>query len=55
MFCAYSRPRYQVSFYRTIGPLVWLVMICLKFFSFFIKVFFYLFGGPSVWQLFETV
>ena len=21
MFCAYTRPRYQVSFYRTIGPL----------------------------------
>ena len=22
MFCAYNRPRYQVSVYRTIGPLV---------------------------------
>ena len=22
MFCAYTRPRYQVSIYRTIGPLV---------------------------------
>ena len=22
MFCAYMRPRYQVSVYRTIGPLV---------------------------------
>ena len=22
MFCAYTRPRYQVSAYRTIGPLV---------------------------------
>ena len=22
MFCAYTRPRYQVSGYRTIGPLV---------------------------------
>ena len=22
MFCAYTRPRYQVSVYRTIGPLV---------------------------------
>ena len=22
MFCAYARPRYQVSVYRTIGPLV---------------------------------
>ena len=21
MFCAYTRPRYQVSVYRTIGPL----------------------------------
>ena len=24
-FCAYIRPRYQVSVYRTIGPLVYLV------------------------------
>ena len=23
MFCAYTRPRYQVSVYRTIGPLVY--------------------------------
>ena len=22
MFCAYTRPRYQVSVYKTIGPLV---------------------------------
>ena len=22
MFCAYTRPRYQVSIYKTIGPLV---------------------------------
>ena len=22
MFCAYNRPRYQVSVYRTVGPLV---------------------------------
>ena len=22
MFCAFTRPRYQVSVYRTIGPLV---------------------------------
>ena len=22
MFCAFSRPRYQVTVYRTIGPLV---------------------------------
>ena len=22
MYCAYTRPRYQVSVYRTIGPLV---------------------------------
>ena len=22
MFCAYNRPRYQMSSYRTIGPLV---------------------------------
>ena len=25
MFCAYTRPRYQVSVYRTIGPLVLVV------------------------------
>ena len=25
MLCAYTRPRYQVSFYRTIGPLVFRV------------------------------
>ena len=24
MFCAYTRPRYQVSIYRTIGPLVYI-------------------------------
>ena len=24
MFCAYTRPRYQVSVYRTIGPLVFI-------------------------------
>ena len=23
MFCAYTRPRYQVRVYRTIGPLVY--------------------------------
>ena len=31
MFCAYTRPRYQVSVYRTIGPLVclfFLVLFC---------------------------
>ena len=26
MFCAYTRPRYQVSVYRTIGPLVILIL-----------------------------
>ena len=26
MFCAYTRPRYQVSVYRTIGPLVVVVV-----------------------------
>ena len=26
MFCTYTRPRYQVSVYRTIGPLVYIVM-----------------------------
>ena len=25
MFCVYTRPRYQVSVYRTIGPLVYKV------------------------------
>ena len=24
MFCAYTRPRYQLSVYRTIGPLVFI-------------------------------
>ena len=29
MFCAFTRPRYQVSIYRTIGPLVcFVVAIC---------------------------
>ena len=27
MFCAYLRPRYQVSVYMTIGPLVFIVFI----------------------------
>ena len=34
MLCAYTRPRYQVSAYRTIGPLVFhllLFTICMKF------------------------
>ena len=26
MFCAYTRPRYQVSVYRTIGPLVFFII-----------------------------
>ena len=25
MFCAYTRPRYKVSVYRTIGPLVFIM------------------------------
>ena len=32
MFFAYTRPRYQVSAYRTIGPLVFI------FFSFFVAI-----------------
>ena len=32
MFFAYSRPRYQVSTYRTVGPLVFI------FFSFFVAI-----------------
>ena len=32
MLCAYTRPRYQVSVYRTIGPLVFI------FFSFFVAI-----------------
>ena len=27
MLCAYTRPRYQVSVYWTIGPLVYLFML----------------------------
>ena len=27
MFCTYTRPRYQVSVYRTIGPLVLFLMV----------------------------
>ena len=27
MFCAYTRPRYQVSVYRTIGTLVFLFLL----------------------------
>ena len=32
MFCAYTRPRYQVSVYRTIGPLLFFCFfsICKK-------------------------
>ena len=36
MFCAYTRPRYQVSVYRTIDPLVFS-------FPFFFLLFFLLF------------
>ena len=31
IFCAYTRPRYQVSIYRTIGPLVYFFRYCLDF------------------------
>ena len=27
MFCAYTRPRYQISVYKTIGPLVLLYAV----------------------------
>ena len=27
MFCAYTRPRYQVSVYRTIGPLIYFIFL----------------------------
>ena len=30
MFCAYIRPRYQVSVYRTIGPLVYYISLLRK-------------------------
>ena len=30
MFCAYTRPRNQVSVYRTIGPLVYITSVQLK-------------------------
>ena len=33
MFCAYTRPRYQMSIYRTIGPLVLFAGV---FFSLFV-------------------
>ena len=33
MFCAYTRPRYQVSVYRTIGPLV-NIILCIFTLSF---------------------
>ena len=44
MFYAYNRPRYQVSVYRTLGPLVLLfyLFICLLFILFF---YFFLVGG----------
>ena len=29
MFCAFTWPRYQVSVYRTIGPLVYLILFIL--------------------------
>ena len=29
MFCSYTRPRYQVSVYRTIGPLVYPILFIL--------------------------
>ena len=31
MFCAYTRPRYQVSVYRTIGPLVLSVLLTIHY------------------------
>ena len=30
MFCAYTRPRYQVSVYRINGPLVYLISDSIK-------------------------
>ena len=36
MFCGYTRPRYQVSVYRTIGPLVfYLLQWLFRFSSYF--------------------
>ena len=28
MYCAYTRPRFQVSVYRTIGPLLLFFFLC---------------------------
>ena len=39
MFCALLRPRYQVSVYRTISPLVYLLFLCfLKDLNMFILI-----------------
>ena len=44
MFCAYTRPRYQVSIYRAIGPLFFFCCFFL-FVCFFVVFFFFFFGG----------
>ena len=31
MFCSFTRPRYQVSVYRTIGPLVLILKYSINF------------------------
>ena len=47
MFCALLRPRYQVSVYRTIGPLVlfvfaFLLLLSFIFLSFHLSYFLYI-------------
>ena len=44
MLCAYMRPRYQVSVYRTIGPLVFI------FFIFFAQNIDCGYGGSNVYS-----
>ena len=43
MFCALLRPRYQVSVYRTIGPLVYSSCCMYELKTFCILVFFFVF------------
>ena len=51
MLCAYTRQIYQVSVYRTIGPLVMVVLIlchlCLPLIPQFLSVSLYNYGGSG--------
>ena len=42
MFCAYTRPRFQVSGYRSIGPLVYAYCSANRFVCAFLLLFFFL-------------